>query len=821
MASQAMDVHSDNGDMTYADIDLDLTYPDIELDLDPAPHTQHPDDDVSIQDAASINGAGVQSTNAEDDDYMVDNEDLIEEAVQSQGLGQGSPAKPNIAIIDEDLIDYSDDEQPYESQPSKLSTNLDDGEPPNTWYELENANVKVGTSDSDGGVQIENDATIDEIVGDVEESVGNVDEIVGNVEESVGVADTVYDVDGAGHVEGIYFQEVDAENQESKHHTHEYEGHSDDDEDPGRTDGVSLQEYNRSIENFDDEYDGDDQAEEHDPSEKHQSEEYNQSEEHDQSEEHNLSEEYDQPGEHDDFGEHHQSGEHHHLGEHHQSHSPFEESQEQSYTLHSVTVNYDGNDHYLFKRHDIEGSGDYLLENSLVATETMRGLFSAIRLALSDVLTNEHEIGLRFDHLQGLELYEDNTACVTVSLDMMVSMYCNLHAQDGHDNPASFYMTLLFRPRFITLYADIAKFRDQGSGFSGLEAAMAAGETHFSNLLSNSSSEEHEPQGWENEEQEDHPQYEEIQLPTLEGQTYTGDQEHYEEHEDGFDELNEQEEYQQDDGDQRSPVEVEAGENHDLDTTSNSNPPTGIGEQLAQDMEALVEELRPEDLTTPKTDAQREQELGDLIEYSDDEDEQATDNAPFHGTSPSSATVQGDDLVPQTEDKGLVGSYDQAEQIDNKTNQAESHTELVNDDAFNDELLISVDNPAQQHQDHDETYDEDLFQNFVESEDVNPDIHNGVEIGTVTETGDLFDLDTEWAADQGPASVVSEDKTDASVDKINASPNGQSLQNKKRSVEDAGYEGDNGSAGMFSPASSLRCSLNADSFAPDPKRVKV
>ena len=103
-----MDIHSDNA--------FDFNDGDIELDLEPPP-THGQDDDVSINDAASVHEADAQEVPDEQDDFMVDSEDIIEEDYDEQGPADVAIDQPStgnafatqaqtpVAEIDADLID--------------------------------------------------------------------------------------------------------------------------------------------------------------------------------------------------------------------------------------------------------------------------------------------------------------------------------------------------------------------------------------------------------------------------------------------------------------------------------------------------------------------------------------------------------------------------------------------------------------------------------------------------------------------------------------------------------------------------------------------
>lgn len=110
-APDTMDLHSEDG------LGFDDGYVDIDLDFRSAGGV---DDDESLRDAGTDAGQDLQAVPGDLDDFMADNEDLIEEdivdedvevdlnshsAEHTNALEQSPPAGP-----EEDLIDYSDDE---------------------------------------------------------------------------------------------------------------------------------------------------------------------------------------------------------------------------------------------------------------------------------------------------------------------------------------------------------------------------------------------------------------------------------------------------------------------------------------------------------------------------------------------------------------------------------------------------------------------------------------------------------------------------------------------------------------------------------------
>jgi hypothetical protein len=549
-AADDMDVHSDTG--------FDLDDGDIELDFDPAPPAPPHDGDVSITDAAM---EGQPDALADQDDFMADNEELVDEDTilydDEEPAHPTPPHNPAVTQVqtpapeDEDLIDYSDDEEePPAHQPTSMYQPVDA-------YQAE---------ESDLGPQTHNAQAEEQVVvptGGEMDALAQYENVNGQV---------TYEEDNA------HLRKFEAEIEAS-------------DRTDGEDGGVRLQDFEHQTDT--DENQNDD------------------------------------------------------------------EQEQQSTTNRTVTVNYEGNELWLFKQYDTDDSGDWLIEDMSVLQGTLQELFQAIRASLGEDITNETELGLRFDHLHNMEIYEDNTACVAVPLDRMLDLYHTLHAQDGNNEPESFYMCLLSRPRFATLLSDVAKHAEQGSGYTGLNDAVSAGETHFVDASSGNST-EHEGGDGENGE-EDYEGTESASNAEFEAETT----EHEEQvHESGGDE-------------EESPQEGNVS--HADGSTSEETPEV---EQAASHDEAT----QHHDADQSEVSAQQDQIDHDTIEYSDAEDDEEPPSRPLDAFSPSSATVQGDDTAtgepttapvdpakPEEEDQhtGEVQNNHEAENADVQTHVAE------------------------------------------------------------------------------------------------------------------------------------------------------
>lgn len=603
-AADDLDMHSDSG-LDFGDGDGD-----IDLDLEPAPMSHREDDDVSIIDAASDAGHNGQPGFEEQDDFMIDPEDAIEEDdmyadVQDPTIVEQPPADSTASVpapLDEDLIDYSDDEGEQPTYAPVESHEEDMAEVPEEQAE-EHAHEQVEP-------QLPEIATV---------------EHVEQPQHPTQSEPTEYDTNADG---------TDARHRTPDQSRDESTVHGDGNSTDGEQGGVLLQEH-------------------HSPTAEDTESEHDQAGE--QTRDDQTTEQFVNDNEH---GKHEYDNDHdqNEYDEHHEDKSSEERS---------ITVNYAGNELWLFKQHDPDDSGDWLLNDISLIKSRISDVFQACRASLGDDVSNEHEIGFRFDHLHSLELYEDNTACVAVSLDKLVDLYHTLQAQDGNNEPESFYISLLFRPRFATLLSDIAKFADEGSGYSALNAAVAAGETHFTNVFSESPSEE--ATEWDNEKQDDaatdgHDDSAQSEVQQEDDQT-----EHtIQQHDATDDEHDDHQQYDHDNSKlEETFVDSQTGmEQGRIGAHVSAADDDGDGsldsteqQELAYPQDDEVIEAVTETLS--EADARRAQEEDDLVGYSDDEDENPTlkdKTASVKGSSPSSSTVQGDETVDAQDNAHTAGS---------------------------------------------------------------------------------------------------------------------------------------------------------------------
>ena len=401
---------------------------------------------------------------------------------------------------------------------------------------------------------------------------------------------------------------------------------------------------------------------------------------------------------------------------------------DQQIELRPVTVNYAGNELWLFKQHDLEKSGDYLLNDLSVAKSSMSDLFQACRSSLGDDITGEQEVGFRLDHLHNLELYEDNTACVAVSLERLVDLYYTLQAQDDNPDPECFYMTLLFRPRFATLLADVARYAEQGSGYSALYAAVASGKTHFSSV-----STEYDQVEWDEEENDE--EYASspgsVHSSALQqaenGESEEPQFEDVEEHQKGQEEKSSQDFAEVEQGvdleeDLNQTLDTQDEESHITQEDANIDTPESViarpsTEQApgTQEPESETVAERPasesRDERTPDQIAHDNQEAEDFVDYSDDEDDCEIKSVPAHETSPSSSTIRGDEPT-ETQESGVVSEFDRQDDenaVEAGFDEHEDDTTLLTQTQYGDDVNHYA------FQDYEETHNQnDTFQDFEE-----------------------------------------------------------------------------------------------------------
>ncbi|KAF2010870.1 hypothetical protein BU24DRAFT_47821 [Aaosphaeria arxii CBS 175.79] len=597
LGNDAMDLHSDNG--------YNIHDGDIDLDLDSAPGTLQEDDVLSLKDAGTDAGTDLQNALGDQDEFMVDKEDVIEEDeagytdLHLEDADESGP--PNVLDqvldnpvdeitvelaldvdennVEEDLLDYSDDEEQVgedksDTQPAQAENPTSEFAPvQDTTSDQANYNSNHNHEDAH---QVPHEENTDETGlaswtgGDGE----SMNQQSGNDQPDLQQA-------GADELAAPFLQQTTDETQTAIY-------------------GENQTESAEAIDN-----------------------------DHSQ-EAHEVSQADAEPQEPHEYQEHQES----HVSDHS--------------ILPLITVNYDGAEYWLFKPHQ-DDEGEWLLENESLANEPITHLFSACRSQLGDDLSSGTELGFRFEHFHGMELYEDSTACAVSQLSNLVDLYLQLHAQDGNNDPESFYITLQFRPRVISLLSDLQKAVHDQVGFSGLDRAIASGQTNFNSSY--------------------------VSHPTEQGEQW-GSNDHEEDHDNAAGE----------DQDETVEDDEEKGSNHDSPSTEEAHGSTRSSVSGAED-EASETQEAPEPIAQhdssgspsanesdgDEVEAVYKDEDGadeydedgdDLVDYSDDEDA-SNGNAAEENTqidhSSRSSTVQGND-VPAEIEEGDGATYEDEEE---------------------------------------------------------------------------------------------------------------------------------------------------------------
>jgi hypothetical protein len=712
-----MDLHTDDG--------FDFGDGDIELDLDPAPSAH--DEDLSIHDAVSDSGFDLETGATDQDDFMADHGDLIEEDIYDDDAGSvvmqalaDDDAAAEASMLpppDEDLIDYSDDEgQQLQKIQSNVSHQEDieihDGEGEDLSFL---SNAPLDDTQTPGFANHSQDESRDNQEPAHDDQASDAPESVGHV--------SVADVQSVGKTESP-----------------SHDGHHADGEDGG----VQLPAGEDTADAVEDD--------------------------------HNLSKDEAQSVHDDTQGEHQDS---------------------QPSQLRPITVNYAGSEFWLFKQHDSEDSGDWLLEDISIAKSSMSELFQACRSSLGDDVSNEHELGFCFDHLNSLEVYEDNTACVAVTLERLTDLYYMLQTQDDNTEPEPFYVTLQFRPRFATLLSDVAKFADNGRGYSAFTSAIAAGETHFPDSFALPSehdyhSSDYDDASWNDQDEGEKPEVEgqeneehtgevqddgrntevqedeehdgesqegdehageehqdinisasELQRPADDHETdntqpeEVNDEVHDEAHDEVYDEVHEahdgsqevethqpgQESEHQEPPTESANVEQTPNGEHDADNHQNTALEQTVDTNFHQ---GAVEESpehhdttgEPQTHVSPSFDGRTPEQIlhdkqteADIVDYSDDEDQEDDEASAvaLNEMSQSSTTVQGDGSLDKEETGGFDGSphvYDHNDELHEGHDQNDGNQNDGNQNTHGQ-------NESQSIHDHDvvqEEYDFDIEQ---------------------------------------------------------------------------------------------------------------
>lgn len=615
-APDTMDLHSDNGlDFDDGDIDLDLRSTGGDMD-----------DDVSLRDAGMDAGQDVQTVQGDNDDFMADHEDLIEEDIVDDNIEVVEQLEPTVP--EEDLIDYSDEEDVVvEHTPVILDA-------PQT----DNHDIPVAADIEEPSQTVAQEPLSEE---HDREAIVQPQTASANIQEFADLASVEEHEDHSGEQFG---------DEASPHEQEEPEN-------------AAIQAADTSYE------------------ESHISERDTADPQVDRSTTSGVDNDTNEPS-----------------------------GQDPQDSFHPVNVHFDGHDYWLFKHHDYEESGDYLLENEAIFKQPIHVVVDACRNALRTLganVSNDLELGFRLDSLYNVELFEEHPTCHFFNLSFILRVYLQLHAQDGNADPDYFCITLLSRPRVSTLVAELHKAATEGIGFSGLNAAIAAGLSSLNTQYPDDSPQDthdvweegDDPEASEGQsdveadEQYDNRETEHIDAPDEEQDDvnnssgpYTKSTEEAQEQSNLEDQVtatlgeqdhqetsNQAENEEEAENDEHANVEFESGETRIEEASQNANGSflekttavgqvnTGLVGQAANAANAAPQE-RDENPVNPSVNDQHslQDDQEDLLDYSDGEDE-TVGNDPVQQThaSSESATVQGDDLTQTQNNVEETVQYEQ------------------------------------------------------------------------------------------------------------------------------------------------------------------
>ncbi|PVI04765.1 hypothetical protein DM02DRAFT_611145 [Periconia macrospinosa] len=566
--SDVMDIHSDRG--------VDVDNVDVDIDFDPSRSPATYGDDLSLKDAVLEGEPGPQTASADQDDFMVDNEDLIEEdtiAYEEDAVIVDEPSANQNEVdhsVDDDLIDYSDDEEDSTPKEDGISKNTD----------LTSARNDTAASVAESG-PTEIGPTSTEIEHTAVDPADEYDESkIDELETTGEPGENWQEAQEAAHQQELsIYADVDSNDAQPEENEYDHEDQ-----------GAQKQDNSEDVEYV-----------------AHASNDI---------------------------------------------HSP----SGQEIELHPVTINYSGAELWLFKHHDYEDSGDYLVEDTSITNKPISSVLEACRSALGEDVTDDIELGFRLDNFRNIELYQDHSSCAFITLEHIVGLYLQLHAQDGISDPESFYMTLLSRPRVSALFNALNEAASEGIGHVGLEKAIAAGLTSFNARLSHNTAVN--SYDWGNEEEHQGHVADVANGNQVEGNG-NGEHETHNEHE-------EEEQYENsaqthEGGAQESElveeiIEPTTQDQNSFATDGALSEPENVTLNVADN-----DDIQPAPATgSPRTEEQAgdndvqkspsQQEDDDFVDYSDDEDEgepQPEDLA--RQPSSLSSTVQGDDTFPVQE----------------------------------------------------------------------------------------------------------------------------------------------------------------------------
>jgi len=304
-----------------------------------------------------------------------------------------------------------------------------------------------------------------------------------------------------------------------------------------------------------------------------------------------------------------------------------------------VTINYNEAELWLFKDHDYDDSGDYMIEDISLAYQPINSLLEACRDALRIDVSDDLELGFRLNSFHNIELYQEHSSCAFITLQELVNVYMRLQAQDEISDPESFYITLLFRPRVSSLLAELSNAAVSGIGMSGLNDAIHSGSTAFNaNMSHYVTSQTHDEDSDEEEQGCEQAQSAGVDKAVA---AIDGSGGHGQEHQSHSPQNYENSGLNQDSLEGQT-LEAATSDRNVIDEGSTKKT-VGNDAGLKQTVAQPPVNGRSSASATPSQPPPEFDE--DFIDYSDDETEEPplTGESQHHQPSSTSATVQGDE----------------------------------------------------------------------------------------------------------------------------------------------------------------------------------
>ncbi|KAL5397277.1 hypothetical protein PMIN02_002459 [Paraphaeosphaeria minitans] len=378
--------------------------------------------------------------------------------------------------------------------------------------------------------------------------------------------------------------------------------------------------------------------------------------------------------------------------------------------------------------------------------------------ALEVIVPDDFELGFCLNSLHQVELFEEHSTCAFFSLNDILGVYLQLYAQDGITDPEYFCISLVSRPRVSSLLAELSRAATEGIGYTGLDSVIASGQSLFSVPRSHSPTEHSfgEWEGDNAQEASDVRDHPEVGDQVQDEEEYQGKHKledapvSTEEQGPGV------EDWQQESNPKHEP-ELQAETTADVSEEQAPAAVTGIRSNVPQSTAASVNEDVEQPITGNVLSEQNLQEPEvNFIDYSDDEYEEGapSNQAQTSRVSSTSATVQGDDPSQvQNYAENVAQDEQQSEHLVEGLNEGQASSGA---DAFvkfegNDYSFGELDGQA-----YGETYEEEYEQEYNQDQEAEGYPGYDVDQTNVEDTNHPGDLEQQLADEADDLNVTAE-----------------------------------------------------------------